>query len=236
MIYILSNIFFGHPKLYKHQIDYFDNYFLPFINKNKPKKIIIDGNLFYNTHSISFSLLNKIKEIFSTINCPVEMAGNEYCFYSIKNFTDIEIEYIKFEYELEPFSLFHFSKDNNEKIGFYAVKDKTTKFIENKFSPRFVEQNIESLEDLNVEITKDFIDLTINSELILKPEFKNKIDIFLNNNTFNNVFYTEKKVEIEKVKMKNNDIRSILTDNINDDLKDELKEIFTIYDEKNHNL
>lgn len=64
----------------------------------------------------------------------------------------------------------------------------------------------------------------------MKPEYKNKIDIFLNNNSFNNVFYTEKN-ETEKVKIKNNDIRNILIDNIDDNLKEELNEIFHIYDD-----
>jgi len=251
MIYILSNIFFGHPKLSKYQIDYFDNYFLPMVIKNKPEKIIITGNIFYNTNLVSFKLLNDVISIFSNISdiTIVEIIENDYCFQILEdcgNLNDNQyrgniinnkwaggdsyvgenIDVTKFE----PFSLFHFSKENKEKIGFHVIQDDKIKFIENNYTPRFVEYNINSLEDLNININNDFIDLTINSELILKPEYKNKIDIFLNNNSFNNVFYTEKN-ETEKVKIKNNDIRNILIDNIDDNLKEELNEIFHIYDD-----
>lgn len=225
MIYFLSNIFFGHPKLSKYQLDFFNNYFIPHIQN--PQKIIISGNLFYNINHISFQLLNDVKHIFNSIDIPIEIVENNYCFDIIKNFGNItQIDKLD---KVNDFSLFQFSKDNKEKIGFY-INDK---FKENKHSPKFIEYTINSLKDLdNIKITKDFIDLTINSELLEKAEYKNKIDLFLNNNSFNNVFYTEKNKNIEKVKMKDNDIRNILIDNIDDDLKEELKEIFTIYDEK----
>jgi len=226
MVYILSNIFFGHPKLSKYQLDFFNNYFIP--HSQNPEKIIITGNIFYNVNHITFQLLNEVKKIFNGIDSPIEIVGNDYCFDIIKNFGDItQID----KFEIEPISLFQISKDNKEKIGFYI----NNKFKENKFSPRFVEYTINEITDLDkVEITKDFIDLIISSELVEKAEYKNKIDLFLNNNTFNNVFYTEKKKEIEKVVIKNNDIRNILLDNIEENLKEELKEIFTLYDQKNN--
>jgi len=73
--------------------------------------------------------------------------------------------------------------------------------------------------------------------LLDKAEYKNKIDIFLNNNQFNNVFYTENNKVDNKVKLdsKNINIRNILVNNIEEELKDELGEIFVIYDEKNNN-
>jgi hypothetical protein len=104
--------------------------------------------------------------------------------------------------------------------------------------PRFTEYQINSIEDLEkIKINNDFIDLTINGDLLQNQQNKNIIDLFLNNNTFNNVYYTEKIKDDDKVKMDSSDIkiRDVLINNIGEDLKKELIEIFTIYDNKTFN-
>ena len=244
MIYILNNIKLGHPKLGKHQIDYFKNHFIPSYNENRvfKDKIIILGDLFYNTKQVTFSLLEEILEIFWKIHGLIEIVGNDYCYNSVIHGSRWEggkMKQIKeFEFSLIdlPFSMFQLNKENKNPIGYYTIDDfgKLT-FINNDFTPKFVEYFVNNIEDLdNVKLTKDFIDLTISSEPLDNQEFKNKIDIFLNNNTFNNVFYTEKFNQDEKINMDsgNINIRNILINNIEPDLKSELDEIFIIYDEK----
>lgn len=233
MIYILNNIKFGHPKLSKYQIEYFDNFFIPLITKkHTPEdKIIIVGDLFYNTNNVSFNLLSKVKNIFNSLNfIPIEIIGNDYCIDIIGNFIKIE----KLDYDIDNTSLFQLSKNDDNNIGFYIIKDKK-KFIENKITPRFIKYDIENIEDLdNIEITKDFIELNINGKLIENQQTENKIDLFLNNNPTIKAYYTEQPAKEETIEMNNSNIniRNILIDNVEKTLKEELEEVFTIYDEK----
>lgn len=255
MIFILSNIFFGHPKLSKYQLEYFNNYLLQLIQKNKPQKIVISGNIFYNTNNVSFKLLNDVANLFMNISSytVIEIVGNDYCFSILEYFGNLNDHmyrgniinnkwyggdaYVGEKIDISPFeniSLFQLSKNDTNKIGYNIVKNGKIAFVENKQTPRFVQYQIKSIEELEeLEISRNFIDLEIDSELLDKAEYKNKIDIYLSKNSFNNVFYTEKKKIEEKVVVdnKNLNIRNILENNIEDELKDELKEIFTIYDE-----
>lgn len=174
--------------------------------------------------------LSQVSKIY--IGKPYE---NEYLFplfreYISSNYIDEDIIN-----KIKEVSLFQSSKENQDKIGYHIFKNDKISFIENKDTPRFVEYIIDNIEDLeSVNLNKDIIDLTINSELLNNQQYKNKIDIFLNNNKFNNVFYTEQIKGEEKVKLdsKNINIRNILIDNVDEDLKEELKEIFVIYDQK----
>lgn len=227
MIYLLNNINFGHQKLSKYQIEYFNDYLLPRLDNIE--KIIITGNLFYNTKYISFDLLSKIKNILNQIKVPIEILENDYCINIFDNLNKIN----KIDYDVN-ISLFQLSKEDKNEPGFYIIKDNNIKIIKNKITPRFIQYEINSIEDINIDINKDFIDIIINSELIQNQQNKNKVDIFLNNNKFNNVFYTEKidKNEIVKLDSKNINIRNILIDNIENDLKEELNEVFNIHDEK----
>jgi len=239
MIFILNNVKFGHPKLSKYQLDFFHDNFIPLLLKSGSKEhhIIISGDLFYNTKHTNFQLLLDIKNILNILAqySKIGIFGNDYCYDLFKEQT---FKVVEMNHEIENISLFQLTKDNVEKIGYCVDKNNKLKFIENKFSPRFVEYIIKNIEDIDkIKITKDFIDLHINSELIEKQEYKNKIDIFLNNNNFNNVYYTGEKKEQEKVILdsKNIKIREILVDNIDEDLKSELDEVFVIYDEKINN-
>jgi hypothetical protein len=245
MIYILNNIKFGHPKLGKYQLEYFRKHFIPLYNKNRyhKDKIIILGDLFYNTKHITFELLEELFDhVFWRTPGLIEIVGNDYCYNSVIHGAGWENGKMKpikkFEFNLVdlPFSMFQLNKEDKNPIGYYTIddSDKLT-FVNNDFTPKFVEYTINTIEDLdNVKLTKDFIYLTINSELLDNQQYKNLIDIFLNNNTFNNIFYTEKINEDEKVNMdsRNINIRNILINNVEDDLKGELDEIFVIYDEK----
>jgi hypothetical protein len=205
----------------------------------KEHEIIIIGDLFYNTKHTTFQLINEIRKIFTVLNqySVVLVIGNDYC-YPIFNECFRRIDKINYEID-DNVTLFQFSKSDNNKIGYNIIKDGKVIFVENKTTPRFLEYKIKSVDELeSLNITKDFIDIEIDSELLNKAEYKNKIDIYLANHVFNNVFYTEKKKEEEKVVLdsKNINIRNILTNNIEEELKDELHEIFTIYDENHDRL
>lgn len=232
MIYLLNNIKFGHPKLIKHQLTWFETYFIPLINKKGGDKIIINGDLFYNNKHVTFELLSKVKNILNSFTIPIEIIGNDYCYDIISNLCN-KIETT--EYNKSNLSLFQFSKEDFTEIGFYAIKDKTV-FIPNKQTPKFIEYNIEKIEDLDIVIiSKDFIDIIVNSDLLDNQQNKNKIDLFLNNNPSINVYYSSNEEKLEKkVKLdsKNINIRNILINNIEDELKSELNEIFEIYDTK----
>lgn len=240
MIYILNNVKFGHPKLSKYQLEYFDKYFIPLVKRkySPGDKVIITGNLFYNTKFVNFNLIPKVQDIFDCLSSIVlvEIVGNDYCINLIKEYVT-PIENIIFD--INDVSLFQLSKDDDKQIGILCMKDEKTHVVENKFSPRFIEYNIDIIENLDeVEITKDFISLTINSELLENQQNKNIIDLFLNNNPNINVYYTDKIKNDDKVKLdnKNINIRNILIDNIDENLKTELDEIFVIYDEKNSQI
>lgn len=227
MIYYLNNIKFGHPKLYKYQFEYFEKIFIPRLHLDfkKINKIIITGDIFYNTKHTTFSLISKVKKILEEISIPIEIIDNEYCseIFNLKKIKEIEVD--------TSVSLFQFNKNDKSEIGFF-IDDK---FIRNDSTPKFIEYSINNINDIEkIEIKNDFIDIIINSDLLDNQQNKNKIDIFLNNNNFNNVFYTENIKQDDKVKMdsKNIKIREILMNNIEEDLKGELTEIFTIHDEK----
>jgi len=233
MIYFLNNIKFGHPKISKFQLLWFDSYFIPLITKKGGEKIIINGDLFYNNKHITFELLSKVRNILSSVTIPIYIIGNEYCYDILK---DLINNTQKNDYaELEN-SLFQFSKEDNSNVGFYIITDKTL-FIPNKQTPKFVEYKIEKINDLeNIIISKDFITIDVNGELLENQQFKNKIDLFLNNNPSISVYYSNSKEKNEekivKIDNKNMSIRNILIDNIDEDLKTELNEIFDIYDSK----
>jgi hypothetical protein len=232
MIYLLNNIKFGHPKLLKHQLDYFNRDLITGLHLefSPEDKIIITGDLFYNTKYITFDLLSKVKETLQEIPIPVEIIGNDYC-YKLFNFKKIE----NINFEIDDVSLFQIDKNDKSRIGFCIHDGNDVRFIKNDITPKFLEYTINIIEDLNeVQLTKDFIDLTINSSLLENQQNKNIIDLFLNNNTFNNIYYTEKIKVDEKVEMdsQNINIRNILINNVDENLKEELSEIFLIYDEK----
>ena len=235
MNYILSNIFFGQPKMTKYQFEYFEEYFIPFIKKKSTSedKIVIVGDIFYNTTTINFSLLSKVKSIFEKLSIiPIEIVGNNYCFDIIEKFSlDKPITKIETNFYNDIKTNLFDSKGNENLIGFNAIRDVNIKFVENKKSPRFIEYKINSIEDLdNIVMDNNFIDLIIDGELIEKSEFKNKIDIFLSKNNFNNVFYTEKQKE-STIIVKNNNIREVIMDNIEEDLKEEMLNIFKLCDQ-----
>ena len=118
--------------------------------------------------------------------------------------------------------------------GFYAfnLKQNDIRFIENNYSPKFKEIYIDDLSQLQeIHKSKDFIDLVINSKVVELTENKNKVDMFLSKHDFHNVYFTESfKKEKEVIIKNNNDIRNILIDNAEEDMVEDLNEIFKIYD------
>jgi hypothetical protein len=239
---IFTNIRFGHPKIGKQQIDFFWKYLFDLIARSgsnpDSNEIIINGDLFHNTRHTNFKLLKEVKNIFIALSrhANIRMIGNDYCYDLFKEHIN-KIDEIA--YEIKDISLFQFSKDHTDKIGYNIVKEGKLYFMENKFSPRFVEYIINNVDELDeINLNKDFIDVTINSDILENSQDKNRIDIFLNNNQFNNVYYTDQIKEESKVKLdsKNINIRNILIDNIEEELKEELSEVFVIYDGKNNDL
>ena len=238
MIYVLNNILFGNPKLSKYQLDYFNNYFIPMVEKYPPDKILIYNDIFHNNNNITFNLLNKIKGIFTSLSdiTKIEVLDNDYCSNIIKDWSIYVVDSNDYEQPnltLPKPNLFQLSKDDQTIPGFLIAHQIKSVFVENKHTPRYVNYSIETIDDLNNFVSnKNFVNLTINSELFNKAEYVNRIDIFLNNNKFNNIFYTEKIKDEDKVVLdsKNINIRNILVTNIDDDLKDELKEVFDVYD------
>ena len=240
MIFIFSNIRYGHPKMFKYQHEWFSEFNkMMYGTQSTPETndIFIRGDLFYNAVNPSLTILNDMKGILFHMNKVARV-------YIVKNANlfplflhDLSVNDLDddIEEKVKDTSLFQLSKDDANKIGYNVYKNKKVCFIPNKTSPRFIEYTINEIEDIDkVLINNDFIDLIINSDLLNKAEYKNKIDIFLNNNNFNNVFYTEKeKIEDDVVlDSKNINIRNILVNNVDEDLKEELNEIFVIYDEK----
>ena len=161
----------------------------------------------------------------------VKIVGNDYCFDLLKSERILQTE----EKYGNKSSLFQFLKEDKETPGFCIQTSHENRFVSNEYSPRFVEYTINDLEDLQKieKDSKNFIDLMIDSQLVQTPEYKNKLDIFLNENKFNNVFYTEPTKEKQKLVIKDNDknIRDILVNNVPDqDLLNELENIFALYD------
>ncbi len=126
------------------------------------------------------------------------------------------------DYTLSPHGFYEFSLNHNE-----------ITFVENSYSPKFKEIYIEDISELSKidTKTKDFIDLIVKSKSIEKTENKNKLEIFVSKYNIHNVYYTEEYNQPESnVIINNSEIRNILIDNANEEMTNNLKEIFTIYD------
>lgn len=234
MICILNNIKFGNPKLSKYQLSYFDD-FIQLINNKKITEIFIYGDLFYSSNSITFDLLSKVLDIFEHMSkIPIYIFENYYCLSAIKPYVKVNKDIINDK--IKDISLFQHNKNENYKIGYLLMKDGKTAFVENKITPKFIQYEINDIEDLNnIEITKDFIDLIINSDAINNQQNKNIVDLFSNNNPNINIYYTELINNENEIKMDHNNmnIRNILIDNVELDLREELHEVFSIYDKEN---
>lgn len=243
--YILSNMFLGRPKLSKYQIEYFEDYFLPLIEKRGARdddKIIITGDIFFNTTTVNFSFLKQIKTIFYKLSMiiPIEIVGNDYCFDIISDGGENHIKkYMGSVFnDVNKISLFDF-KGNENPVGFDIIKDGEIKFIENKKSPRFIDVRINKIEDLVPgKNDKDFIDYYINNNLMENLDTKNKINIFLAKNNPSNVYFFSGDDDASKKKMNavilptngNINLRELIINNIDDELKEEMMNIFKISD------
>lgn len=234
MICILNNVKFGSPKLIKYQFSYFNDYIIPLINSGKINELFIYGNLFYNSNSISFDLLDKVLNLIEKMSIiPIYIFNNNYCSNIIKPYVKF-IDKIIID-NINESSLFHHNKNENYKIGYFLMKKDKIVFIENKITPRYIKYEINDIEDLSkIDITNDFIDLIINSSVIDNQQNKNVVDLFSNNNPKMNIYYNDNDIEKNEIKIDHNNmnIRNILIDNIEMDLREELHEVFTIYDKK----
>lgn len=115
----------------------------------------------------------------------------------------------------------------------FSLKQNELRLITNNYSPKFKEIYIDDISELPTisKNNKDFIDLVVNSKVVEKTENKNKLDIFVNNNNIDNVYFTDGDIQPEEdIVINNNEIRDILNENAKNDIKDNLKEIFSIYD------
>ena len=115
----------------------------------------------------------------------------------------------------------------------FSLKQNELRLISNNYSPKFKEIYIDDISELPTisQDNKDFIDLIVTSKAVEKIENKNKLDIFVNNNNISNVYFTDDTIlPDEDIVIKNNDIRDILTENAKSEIKDNLNEVFSIYD------
>ena len=138
-------------------------------------------------------------------------------------------------------SPYKLNKDQKNEKGFLVIDSdkKKHKFINNDYSPNFININIENEEDLNnFQIDKkDFIYLNVNELLIEKKENLNKLNILINKYDFKNViYYNNNKKEKININNESFDIKSIINKYLKDnnlDLYKELDIIYKIYSEKN---
>lgn len=235
MDFIFNNIKFGHPKLYQHQFDFFENYIIPILlKKDKIDNIYITGDLFYNDKNATFNLINDVISIIRKLSfINIYLIKNNY-FHNIIGDSVKKLDKIKYDIN-ENISLFQLSKKDNNKVGFFIFNDKIN-FIENKFSPKFIDYEINKIDDIDkIEINNNFITLNINSDLLENQQYKNIIELYLNNNPNINCFYFKRyKNENNKIKsdIKNINIRDLLLNNIDNELKDDIINVFKIYDQK----
>jgi hypothetical protein len=292
MIYIIGNTQFGYPKMNDIQVDYFKNWFIPYLKKvyREGDILIHTGNIFYNKQTVNYKVLNDVLDIFDTLSTFIQifvlrgsndelsidliarnkkikilnetkkiktimffpsgdflMPDNdtEYIFYNSpqKEISGLKRSFNSFfdnekgnDININVTSPYQLNKDYTlSQHGFYelSLKHNEVTFTENNYSPKFKEIYIEDISELSKINTKtnDFIDLIVKSTAINKTENKNKLEIFISKNNINNVYYTEDYATQEsKVIINNNEIRDILIDNADQETIDNLKEIFTIYD------
>jgi hypothetical protein len=70
MIYIIGNTQFGYPKMGDVQINYFKNWFIPYLKKvyRDGDILIHTGNIFYNKQSVNYKVLNDVFDVFDTLS------------------------------------------------------------------------------------------------------------------------------------------------------------------------
>jgi len=249
-----GNIFYSkqtaHFKVLKDVFDIFDKLsklMKIFILKGPNDEFSID--LFDNKEIKIIKDIKKIKNIMFIPHGEFLMTDNDvdYLFYStpLKEVIEIKKSFNGF-YENEKgndininiTSPYQLNKDfSMTSHGFFAfsLKQNEVRFIENSYSPKFKEIYIDDLSQIyNIDTnSNNFVDLVINSKITERTEDKNKVDIFLSKNNFNNVYFTEDvKKDSDIIIRDENDIRSILVENAENEIVEELKDVFDIYDKQ----
>lgn len=191
------------------------------IKKIKNLMFIPDGEFLMTDNDTEFLFYNgQLKTVTS-----VKRSFNG--FYENEKGNDININItspyqLNKDYTLSPHGIYEFNLNQNE-----------LRFIENTYSPKFREIYIEDITELAKINTgsKDFIDLVVKSNVVEKTENKNKLEIFASKYV-NSVYYIgDNNIEKDEIIINNNnDIRDILIENADDEMVDNLKEIFSIYD------
>lgn len=135
-------------------------------------------------------------------------------------------------------SPYQLNKFHKNKKGFLIIESfkKKIKFIENSYSPKFLDlqiENINDLEDLKIS-KKDYINLNIDEKLIQNKENLNKLNIAINKYNFKNVTYLKSLDPIENINDIDNvfDIKNLIDNyikNKNFDLSDELNNVYEIF-------
>lgn len=131
---------------------------------------------------------------------------------------------------------YQLNKDySKSKHGFYTINIKSdiVSFIENNFSPKFEDVYINDISDLeNVNIGNNIVNLIINSDIINTQEYKNKIELFAYKHSIG-LYFTQKTLE-NNIIIEKNDIRNILLKNIDQNIINEMENIFITYDRLKH--
>lgn len=139
-------------------------------------------------------------------------------------------------------SPYELNKNDKNKKGFLVIDTdkKKHKFIENKHSPKFIDINIDKIEDINeLKINeKDYIHLYVKESIIDKKENLNKLNLLINKYNFKNITYlNDNNTKENNIKLDNDsfNIKNLINDYLeknNLNFENELNNIYKIYSEK----
>lgn len=202
-----------------------------------------------NHKSIKNITMSSIYEDFKYISNEIFLFNHDYLMADIE-FKNLSIcgyhKYTKYDKDIinigSPYQLN--KSDVNNKKGFIIVdsESKKNKFIENTFSPKFVDIKINEISDIGLlnDHKNDFLDIHINRNILSIKENKNKIDIEISKYNIKNITYYDDKTindNTDYVIDENfTNIRKLINDKIKYDLSDlenELDIVFNVYDKRN---
>ena len=189
------------------------------INDTNSEEIIVFNNDYMENPELYKNILNNSKVCICT-------------HYGDKEIQDDNIINVGSPYQL--------NKSDNKK-GFLVIDTLKKKFklIENKFSPEFVNFQINEIEDLeSIKFKKkDFIDIKVNESILGKKENLNKLNMAINKYNFNNVTYIKDEEETPNIIIDSHtfDIKEIINKFLEKEktnLSEELETVYKIYEDK----
>jgi hypothetical protein len=138
-------------------------------------------------------------------------------------------------------SPYDLNKNHENKKGLIIIDTdrKKFKFVENTYSPKFINIYIKELDDSKIleNHKNDFVELKISKSIVKTKENRNKLDIILNKYEFDTITYVDDKmIKEEDIKIDDHtfNIREIIESHLKDknELLKELDIVYKIYDGK----